>query len=260
MGLLSYGVGILPLHLDINNQIKPVSLFSNGLLIGAALCLALPESIENYSNSGNDSKWIGISIMLGFVCMTLIDQKRTPGNSSSTIEINEFMLHNEDDDNPTAATDGYSYLGMVSKLKSILQVSLTLALLVHAMIDGIALGSSFHKDDISFVFSLIIIIHKLPTCFSLSCLLMQKRINITVIKFHVMVFVLTTPIMAFITWLVLLLIHGSDTVIGILLLFSSGTFIYILTHILNEFEDTSFSELGLLITGILIPGFLSFMH
>lgn len=264
MGLLSYGVGILPLHLDINQQIKPVSLFSNGLLIGAALCLAIPESIENYNkNPGNDSKWIGISIMLGFISMILIDQKRVPANTNSTIEINEFMLYNDESNtNNGGGLDihGYSYLSIANKLKSISQVSLTLALLIHAMIDGIALGSSFHNDNISFVFSLIIIIHKLPTCFSLSCLLLQQRINISIIKFHILVFVLTTPIMTFITWLVLLMFKGSDTVIGILLLYSSGTFIYILTHILNEFKEISFSELGLLITGILIPGFLSFMH
>ncbi|EGV63088.1 hypothetical protein PSN45_004643 [Yamadazyma tenuis] len=244
MGAISYGLGILPLHLDVNNHIKPVSLFSGGLLIGAALCLAIPESIENYTkNAKNDSKWIGISVMLGFVSMILVDQNYQKPERQE-ISINDY------DVSPPPS----------SIFKSILHTSLTLALLIHSAIDGISLGSAFHRDSITFVFSLVVIIHKLPTCFSLSCLLLQKGVNAEMVKIHILAFALTTPLFAILTWIALLAVNPSDTVIGILLLFSSGTFIYISTHILGEFKEMTFTEMGILIVGILVPGFLSFMH
>lgn len=247
MGAISYGLGVVPLHLDVKNHIKPISLLSGGLLIGAALCLAIPESIENYNkNPGNDSKWIGISIMLGFLCMFLIDQSHREKSSTHEISVNEFELS--------------YHVPERSLIKSVLNNPLTLALILHSFVDGISLGSSFHNEDITFILSLIIIIHKLPTVFSLSCLLIQQNLDAKVIKFHILLFSLATPVSSIITWIVLLIFNSSDTLIGILLLFSSGTFIYILTHVLSEFRELEFHELGLLVVGILISGFLSFMH
>lgn len=247
MGGISYGLGVVPLHLDVKNHIKPISLFSGGLLIGAALCLAIPESIENYTkNSGNDSKWIGISIMLGFLCMMLIDQSHKEKTTSHEISVNEFEMN--------------YHVPERNLIKSVLKNSLTLALILHSFVDGISLGSSFHNEEITFILSLIIIIHKLPTVFSLSCLLIQQNLDAKIIKFHILLFSLATPVSSLVTWIILLVLNTSDTLIGILLLFSSGTFIYILTHVLSEFKELEFHELGLLVVGILIPGFLSFMH
>lgn len=239
MAAITYGLGILPLHLDVKQNLRSISLFSGGLLIGAALCLAIPESIEIYNDTGNDTKWIGISIMLGFVCMVVTEQ--LSGDS-----------HNENlDFGPVHHT------GLV---KSILDSSLTVGLIIHGAMDGISLGSAFHNEDITFVLSMVVIIHKLPTCFSLGCLLLQKGFSNDLVRNHILVFSLTTPVFAFSTWLVLLVTKSSDMVIGLLLLFSSGTFIYVLTHILSDFKDLNGKEIGILLMGIIIPALLGFMH
>lgn len=248
MAIVTFGVSYLPLAVKELSQerINIISLCSVGILVSATLCIILPESIETITSSdSSNSIYIGYSLLIGFVIMFAID-------SVSKSLANEPPLQNQWEE---------PVIPMNSKrqqIKTIFQTSLTLALILHGLIDGIALGSALKNEDVSFVVAAIIIIHKLPTCFSLCCLLLKQGLEKSVIKLHLGVFALTTPISALLTWLVLSMINSDDFLIGVLLLFSSGNFIYIITHLLSD--DIDLNQLIYVFAGMLIPCILSLFH
>lgn len=232
MGITSYFVGLIPLRLPLSpKQMDLTSFFSMGIILGTALVIAIPEGIETLYLSANEKgtdmfpRYIGLGLLSGFVTMYIIDHLNAILHSFN-IElksINEFHYNG-------------SYRDM---LTSIFTSSLTLGLIFHAMVDGISLGSSFSQShdesSIGLILFIMIIIHKLPTCFSLSSLLMKEEINTSILKFHLLIFASITPISSILTFIFMALFHlQNDFVVGNLLVFSGGTFLYVVTHVMLE--------------------------
>ncbi|KSA00608.1 uncharacterized protein AC631_03653 [Debaryomyces fabryi] len=212
------------------------SFFSMGIILGTALVIAIPEGIETLYQSADQKsndmfpQYIGLGLISGFLIMYIIDHLNAILHSFN-IElksINEFHYNG-------------SYRDLFT---SIFTSSLTLGLIFHAMIDGISLGSSFSKShdesSIGLILFIMIIIHKLPTCFSLSSLLMKEEMNKSVLKFHLLIFASITPLSSILTFIFMSLFHlQNDFVVGNLLVFSGGTFLYVVTHVMLEVSSTN---------------------
>lgn len=279
MGLASYAVGLIPLKMTLSQkQINFASFFSMGIILGTALVIAIPEGIEAlYQSVEDDSydtlpRYIGLGLLAGFFLMFLVDNLATI--------LNSFNIKLKP--NITGIRYGETYKELFT---SVFTSSLTLGLIVHAMVDGISLGSSFSKagedHSIGWIFFIIIIIHKLPTCFSLTSLLLKENMAVSCLKFHLLIFASITPLSSILTFILMAVFRlQNDFVVGTLLVFSGGTFLYVVTHVMLdvfstsnivpqsvESDDTLYSyepkleeiELLVSIVGISIPILISFM-
>lgn len=262
MFLTSFIAGVLPLKLTISpTYLKYLSLLAMGILVGTAMLIILPEGIEMLSTSTqNISRFVGFPILIGFVTMFTID--------------NVFSGHSSDNKRNCNLKD------------SIFGSSLTLGMIFHGIVDGISLGSSFAGGTaIPLIIFTAMIIHKIPTSFSLSTILCLEGIPDSKLFWHILLFALLSPIATWITYIIISLIDvNTDVVVGILFLFSAGNFLFIVNHVMSDFTSGDFQvlptsveseantvvsnqshskisklEFSLVITGILIPAVLSFV-
>lgn len=229
MAITSYLAGLVPLKVPhgAKNLARIGSVLSMGLLVGTSLAVVIPEGIESlYYSTANitaNPTYIGVCLLSGFVTMYLIDNFASIWQSLGMAGDTESSKFEPD--------------SWAKKALTIVKTSLTLGLLVHSAVDGISLGSSFTKEDatLGIVFFIAIIIHKLPTAFSLTSILLKEELLASVIKLHLAVFSLVTPVFAISTYLFLSLLElDSEFTVSLLLLFSGGTFLYIVTHVLLE--------------------------
>lgn len=281
----SYFSGSIPLYMPMSEEkLQLVSVLGAGLLVGTALSVIIPEGMETLNKAynthhhhehqhaesvppsahHNESEhtheenpvphMIGVSLVLGFIFMLVIDQIAT---SKSDAEQGGGRKEG-----------GRSWTA-------------TLGLVVHAAADGVALGAAAttHQTDVEIIVFLAIMLHKAPASFGLVTYLLHEGLEKNKIRRHLLVFSLAAPFLAVLTFL-LLNIHGGsmDTLsaTGVAMLFSAGTFLYVATvHVLPEVTSVgsghshgggdhgggfSKSELFMLILGAIMPLFLSLGH
>ncbi|XP_037097262.1 zinc transporter ZIP9 [Syngnathus acus] len=200
---------------------------------------------------------IGVSLVLGFVFMLLVDQ------------IGSSHMHSAEDSD--SARVGSS------------KITTTLGLVVHAAADGVALGAaaSTSQTSVQLIVFVAIMLHKAPAAFGLVSFLMHAGLERNRIRKHLLVFALAAPVLAMLTFLGLS--QSSKEALsdinatGVAMLFSAGTFLYVATvHVLPEVggvpshshgapgsnggKGLSKVELGALVLGCLIPLLLSVGH
>ncbi|KAK9502330.1 hypothetical protein O3M35_011123 [Rhynocoris fuscipes] len=258
----SYLAGSIPLVMSMSEaKLQIVSVFGAGLLVGTALSVIIPEGIRALFSSTLSHKRlvtthtlsaineapdlhavIGVSLVLGFIVMLLVDQI-----SSS---------HNRGD------------IEGGSKPK----VTATIGLVVHSAVDGVALGAAATTThtDVELIVFIAIMLHKAPAAFGLVSFLMHEGLDKKRIKRHLAVFSLAAPLMALVTYFCI----GQEgkerlsslNATGIAMLFSAGTFLYVATvHVLPELTARiggSFkpNQLLALVLGTLLPLLLSTGH
>ncbi|KAL7872917.1 hypothetical protein AOLI_G00119880 [Acnodon oligacanthus] len=287
-----YVAGTIPLAVNFSEEkLKLVTVLGAGLLCGTALAVIIPEGVhalyEEVLEAGHahghaevsvpEQKvaegvvgpsgehahsheqlhaYIGISLVLGFVFMLLVDQ------------IGSSHMHNSDD--PEAARAASS------------KVTTTLGLVVHAAADGVALGAaaSTSQTSVQLIVFVAIMLHKAPAAFGLVSFLMHAGLERNRIRKHLLVFALAAPALAMLTFLGLS--QSSKEALsdvnatGVAMLFSAGTFLYVATvHVLPEVGGTgghshspggsggkglSKVEVLALVVGCLIPLVLSIGH
>ncbi|XP_032261300.1 zinc transporter ZIP9 isoform X3 [Halichoerus grypus] len=199
--------------------------------------------------------YIGVSLVLGFVFMLLVDQ------------IGSSHVHSTDD--PETARPSNS------------KITTTLGLVVHAAADGVALGAaaSTSQTSVQLIVFVAIMLHKAPAAFGLVSFLMHAGLERNRIRKHLLVFALAAPVMSMVTYLGLsksskeALSEVNAT--GVAMLFSAGTFLYVATvHVLPEVGGMGHShrsdptggrglsrlEVAALVLGCLIPLILSVGH
>jgi zinc transporter ZupT len=106
---------------------------------------------------------------------------------------------------------------------------LVLGLTLHAATDGLAIGAAAASGSVSITatIALAVLIHKGPAAFSLGIFSMHERNERNDSIRDVVIFSLATPIMMMIAYFVL---EDLEThIIGLAMLFSAGTFLYIAT-------------------------------
>ncbi|XP_033002802.1 zinc transporter ZIP9 [Lacerta agilis] len=287
-----YVAGIIPLAVNFSEErLKLVTVLGAGLLCGTALAVIVPEGVHalyedileakhhpasetqkmvesekaadvpvvhDHVHSHDHSRlhaYIGVSLVLGFVFMLLVDQ------------IGSSHVHATDD--PEAARSGNS------------KITTTLGLVVHAAADGVALGAaaSTSQTSVQLIVFVAIMLHKAPAAFGLVSFLMHAGLERNRIRKHLLVFALAAPVLSMVTYLGLS--QSSKQALsdvnatGVAMLFSAGTFLYVATvHVLPEVGGMGHShkpdsaggkglsrlEVAALVLGCLIPLILSIGH
>ncbi|XP_053969106.1 zinc transporter ZIP9 isoform X1 [Anastrepha ludens] len=246
----SYMAGMIPLVMKLSEEkLKFVTVLGAGLLVGTALTVIIPEGVRSmyidpkknslpettttgdlqfeksvipsttdhlhngYRAEPEFSRTIGLSLVLGFVFMMLVDQ------------ISQHKsVNNVNDKNITA----------------------TLGLVVHAAADGVALGAAAttSHQDVEIIVFLAIMLHKAPAAFGLVSFLLHEKIERQQIRKHLLIFSLSAPLLTLLTYFGI----GQEqketlntlNATGIAMLFSAGTFLYVATvHVLPELTQSS---------------------
>lgn len=157
------------------------------------------------------SKTIGLSLVLGFVFMMLVDQISSRSSANP-----------EGKDGKRNATA-------------------TIGLVVHAAADGVALGAAAKTShqDVEMIVFLAIMLHKAPAAFGLVSFLLHEGIDRQRIRKHLGIFSLSAPLLTLITYFGI----GQEqketlndvNATAVAMLFSAGTFLYVATvHVLPE--------------------------
>jgi len=148
-----------------------------------------------------ESSTLGLAILFGFVLMLLLE----------TFGLPHAVHHDED--------------------KDLLGLSATIGLIAHAAADGIAVGASVSSStDTGLIVFVAIMLHKGPAAFGLSSFLKHIKLEASKSKLYLIMFALSSPIFAIMTFFALKdTSFATDDNIGLTLLFSAGTFIYVST-------------------------------
>uniref|UniRef100_H2YYJ2 Zinc transporter ZIP9 n=1 Tax=Ciona savignyi TaxID=51511 RepID=H2YYJ2_CIOSA len=244
--------GWIPLAFTLSQRkIQLFTIFGAGLLVGTALAVIIPEGVQTmyntspskqhtHTHAGGAHHAIGVSLLLGFVFMLLVDQF---GGSQQ----------------PDQRSKGHTA---------------TIGLVVHAAADGVAMGAAASTDrsDLQFIVFLAIMLHKAPAAFGLVSFLVHEGLEPRKVKRHLLAFALAAPLLAIVTFVFLnqkdkqMLQDYNAT--GVAMLFSAGTFLYVATvHVLPEVAQSASGpgKLGLcevlvLVLGSLFPLILNLSH
>ncbi|KAF2165369.1 hypothetical protein M409DRAFT_55781 [Zasmidium cellare ATCC 36951] len=212
---------------------------------------------EDDRESHDPHAWIGISLILGFILMYLIDtlpqHATTPSKPQRfQISLNQFSFNrssstsNENAEQPAADTFATSDTASHPQGSTGRPSSTTVGLVIHAAADGIALGASSTNSNskLSFIIFIALMIHKAPAAFGLTSVLLKQGLSKRMARAHLIVFSLAAPIGAILTYAAVHLFGFSSASLsnntstefatGVLLLFSGGTFLYVAMHTMQE--------------------------
>jgi zinc transporter 9 len=185
--------------------------------------------------------YIGVSLILGFILMFLVDHlpealspskpkyqnlhislsnlSRGPHNSSA-VSLNR--MNSSPPPGPEPAPLPRSS-------------ATTIGLVIHSCADGIALGASSTAPSttLSMVIFFAIMLHKAPAAFGLTSVLLKQGLSKRTIRTHLAFFSLAAPVGAFMTWAIVHALgrarlggdDGLTFTTGWVLLFSGGTFL-----------------------------------
>ncbi|KAK4503208.1 hypothetical protein PRZ48_006636 [Zasmidium cellare] len=215
-----------------------------------------PASEDEDDREGHDPHaWIGISLILGFILMYLIDTLPQHATSPTKpqrfqISLNQFSFNRSSStSNETAerpAADTFATSDTASQGSTGRPSSTTVGLVIHAAADGIALGASSTNADskLSFIIFIALMIHKAPAAFGLTSVLLKQGLSKRMARAHLIIFSLAAPVGAILTYAAVHLLGFSSASLGesastefatgVLLLFSGGTFLYVAMHTMQE--------------------------
>lgn len=197
--------------------------------------------------------WIGLSIIAGFVLMYLIDRLPRVASASTARRPSYVFLERLGFDSAStrdnsAAAGGedvsgttHAHLGSGSRHAPTNPMPLTTGLVIHAAADGIALGASstaHSSTSLPFIIFIALVLHKAPAAFGLTAVLLRRNVSRRRIKGYLLVFSLAAPVGTLASWAAATSVSGGGYLsggsesatgfaTGVLLLFSGGTFLYV---------------------------------
>ncbi|KAK4521454.1 uncharacterized protein ATC70_012069 [Mucor velutinosus] len=249
------------------------------------------EEGKEEKEEGREHVAVGLSLIIGFALMFIIDQVSSlhmtaPNNNG--IEYSELgavgggsLEHAEEAaTNRSTANDESIYPDTHTTPVNQPSMTPTVGLVVHAAADGIALGASASHPQLSMVVFIAIMLHKAPASFALTSLLLAGGLSHATIRKHLLFFALAAPLGALFTYFALYFFSSSSASAsnleywtGVLLVFSGGTFLYVAMHALQEASESKHhhgsgqqqqkadqSQLLIILAGMVIPIFLSMTH
>ncbi|KAL7273789.1 hypothetical protein RUND412_003331 [Rhizina undulata] len=204
---------------------------------------------EEENNEPFPHKWVGISLISGFILMYLIDVLPTHSHSQHQqdyIDLSSMSTSTRPRSSPPPGTS-----------------ATTLGLVIHAAADGIALGASSTSKNVALeaIIFLAIMLHKAPAAFGLSAVLLRAGLAKRQARTHLIIFSLAAPVGALVTWVIVSLLgsggkEGMQWWTGVLLLFSGGTFLYVAMHTMQEQAQSQGHKATLRDTGAAVLGML----
>ena len=199
--------GYIPMSLDLSSvRLKQLTAIGAGVLIGSAFLVIIPEALEIFEGHEEEESHIepstmGLAILSGFVLMLLLEIFGLP-----------HAVHHDED-------------------KHLLGLSATIGLIIHAAVDGLAVGASVSSStETGLIVFVAIMLHKGPAAFGLSSFLQHIKVDKTKSQMYLLLFALSSPIVAILSFFTLQdSTFATDDNIGLALMFSAGTFIYVAT-------------------------------
>lgn len=191
-------------------------------------------------HEGPPTFYIGLSLILGFILMFLIDklprhasEKLTPPPPTRHISLSNLS---QELSSPDEDLESESFLHSLAPTpKQSRSLATTTGLVIHAAADGIAMGASASSPTnakLGFMIFIAIMIHKAPAAFGLTSVLLKQGLSKRAARGHLIIFSLAAPAGALVTWVLVHLLGGGGMEgerglwwTGILLLFSAGTFL-----------------------------------
>lgn len=301
MGVAAFVAGLLPVILPLSPaKIRAISALGMGILLGTSLMVIIPEGVETlYSDpgepgeeKGSGAPAVGISLLVGFLIMYLIDNiplisQIWKGKKASfqRVDVELGDVETADGDTETIVEDSRASTAH-SQASSSSAASAgaasaratTTGLVIHALADGVAVGSSVAAGNskLELIIFVAIMIHKAPAAFGLAAVLLRCGLSNGQVKLHLGAFAASTPVGSILTWALIKVIAGDasgDTAgsnsmhwwTAVLLLFSGGTFLYVAVHVMQELTGDDHShqakasdkftpaDLGFSVIGMLIP-------
>ena len=164
--------------------------FGAGVLLGAALLHMLPDA------AGAIGPALGAPTLLGFLTLYIFEK---------------FLLTHPC---PSPTCD-YHRVGL----------SAFVGLSLHSLITGLALGAGVLVPHLGGVIFLAILLHKFPASLSLSSLLIREHYRTRTVVLIVLVFSVTVPLGAVLTYLFAAGVGNRE--LGYLIAFSAGTFLHV---------------------------------
>ena len=243
MFIAAFGFGYLPLKLDLSSKrVMQFTAIGAGVLISSAFLVVIPEGMEilegheeheegehdeeeeegHAEEEGEEEEEghaeeeegehseeehavepsvLGMAMLVGFVVMLMLEIFGLP-----------HAVHHDED-------------------KDLLGVSATIGLIIHAAADGLAIGASVSSStETGLIVFVAIMLHKGPAAFGLASFLEHIKLEKQKSQLYLLIFALSSPIMAIVTFFVLKDTSlATDENIGLALMFSAGTFIYVAT-------------------------------
>ncbi|VDC00747.1 unnamed protein product [Peniophora sp. CBMAI 1063] len=282
LGLFSFGVGMLPLTFAIaKNHLSLVSRLGTGLLIGTAFGVIIPEGVEALVHSSPDSSvpttTLALSLLVGF-CIMLAVEHLGPSAHSHGHELppSAWSTQTPGADVELSQLESEQGIPHIGEEATIPALPLTLGMVLHGLADGLALGVSAlstsdtqSSTNLSLVVFMALAVHKAPTALAFTISLLSTSLPRSECRKHLLLFSSSTPVGAVVAYLLFYLTgFGDASRVGIALLVSGGSFLYVATvlqpvsHEHREAEGAADRreakvKLALLLVGALIPLMLS---
>lgn len=209
--------GYIPLYREWGgDKLLLMVAFGGGTLLAAALFLMLPEGWEHIEEG---MPWsdveagfvVAVAVMVGFLLMYLLENLALPHLGHS----------------------GAAHAAESASERAVHQVgglSAFIALSMHTLIDGIALGTAVTGGEDLALGGLVfvaILFHKMPAAFSLTSALKADHYPNSTALAYLAIFNAMVPVGAILAFLVLFGLPA--WLLGAMLCFSAGTFIHVAT-------------------------------
>ena len=217
--------GYIPLYREWSgDKLALMVAFGGGTLLAAALFLMLPEGWEHVEEG---VPWadvepgfvVAAAITIGFLLMYLLENLALP--------------HLGHDPEEHLGHSGEAHAAESASERAVHQVgglSAFIALSMHTLIDGIALGTAVTGGEdfaLGGLVFLAIIFHKMPAAFSLTSALKADNYSNATALTYLIIFNAMVPVGAILAFVVL---YGLPVwLLGAMLCFSAGTFIHVAT-------------------------------
>ena len=219
---LAFGLlgGLYPVFSKVKenpDRLKMITAIAAGILLASAMLVIIPEGIKLASSEeGADEEhaeelFLGGAILAGFLFMLILEGS---GIGHAVHEEHHDHDHEHGHDHVHHGPSGWM---------------LVIGLSLHAATDGLAIGAAAASGSVAVTatVALAVLIHKAPAAFSLGVFSMHERQERNDSIRDVVIFSLATPIMMMVAFYSLTELEFG--LIGLAMLFSAGTFLYVAT-------------------------------
>ncbi|KAI8148840.1 ZIP zinc transporter-domain-containing protein [Fennellomyces sp. T-0311] len=280
----SFLAGCIPLSTKLSeSKLRHLTALGVGLLIGTALVVIIPEGIQTLYSSNpsiaeestpalanhlatslTEHTAIGLALIVGFATMFIVDQ------------LSSLHLHSSYSEGASPPSDpSSSDHNHRSRSPTARSMTPTIGLIVHTAADGIALGASASHPQLSMVVFLAIMLHKAPSAFALTTVLLAEGLSRVSVRRHLLMFSVSAPTGAILTYMLLHVFSSASSSAatvhlaywtGVLLVFSGGTFLYVAMHALQELHPPAHSDklagsqVACILGGMFLPILLNVSH
>ncbi len=219
--VLSVGGGLAPRLLSsrlADSRLQDITGVGAGLLLASALLIVIPEGFHLAAVEAeadhvftNDPVVLGAAVLAGFALMLFLEGLGVG-----------HAVHEEHHDHH--AGHGHGHIHHPSS-----PVVAAIGLSVHAIADGLAIGTAAVAGDAAFsaLVALAVLLHRVPAAFSLGLFALHETQDRSRVTLGIVAFAAATPLAILVSYL--LLQDASHQLISLALLFSAGTFVYVAT-------------------------------